>query len=200
MLNSHFIEYDKNLKKTEVFFSSYEKKDLDPEKSFYEFSPAIVVKRADSENAEFITWNELAKYGWVGTAQLPEKGYYWGFLDYQVEGYASEVIVIASFDSGKTWIQLPSLDKDYFADEFYAFTMDENGSGTATIKRSGEGSDETKGFDIFKTSDFGRSWSSPYFQSSNVNFENLFDENCAFRMKPTKKIPRDCVVPIGIKK
>jgi hypothetical protein len=196
----HFTEYDKNLKKSDVFFATYEPSGLKPDESFYEFGPAVIVKRDDKSPAEFISWPELIKYGWVSAAQLASKGYYWGFLDYQVEGLVNEVMIIWSSDSGKTWTQLSSLKKDYFADEFYAFTMDEEGNGSATIKRSGEGTDETKGFDIFTTKDFGKSWSLPVFHKSDVNLVNTFDEECAFGMKPTQKIPSDCAIPISIRK
>jgi hypothetical protein len=196
----HFTEYDKDLKRSDLYFATYEPADLKPEESFYEFGPVIIVKRGDKTPAEFISWPELIKYGWVSAAQLASKGYYWGFLDYQVEGSVNEVMVIWSPDSGKTWSQLSSLKKDYFADEFYAFTMDEAGNGTATIKRSGEGTDETKGFDIFTTKDFGKSWAAPVFQKSDVNLVNTFDEECAFTMKPTTKIPADCAIPSNSRK
>lgn len=196
---AQFTEYDQNLKKTEVFFGTYEKAGLNPEKSFYEFSPSIIIKR-NKKPAEFISWPELAKYGWVSAAQLPDKGHYWGFLDYQVEGRINEVMIIGSQDSGMTWTQYGSLKKNYFTDEFYAFTMGEDGHGTATIQRFGEGEDESKGFDIFTTKDFGKTWSEPVFHKSDVNFVNEFAEECSFSLKPTKKLPKECQIPLEMTK
>lgn len=197
---AHFTEYDKNLKRSDIFFATYEPSGLKPEDSFYEFGPVIIVKRDVKSPAEIVIWPELLKYGWISAAQLSSKGLYWGFLDYQVEGLVNEVMIIWSQDSGKTWSQLSSLKKDYFADEFYAFTMDEEGHGTATLKRSGEGTDETMGFDIFKTKDFGKNWSNPIFHKSDVNLINTFNDECTFSMKPTKKIPVDCAIPLNIRK
>ena len=193
---AHFTEYDKDNKKTDLFFATYEPSGLNADNSFYEFGPSIIIKRGDKSPAEFLSWPELTKFGWVSAAQLPSKGYYWGFLDYQVEGLGSEVLIFWSRDSGKTWSQLSSLKKKAFSDEFYAFTVDELGSGTATIKRYGEGIDGTEGFDVYLTNDFGQSWSAPVFYKSVFNFVNTFGSKCSFSMKPTKRIPKDCALSL----
>ena len=184
--------------KSDLYFATYEPINLDSENSFYEFGPSIITNNHKSAS-KFISWPEFFKYGWVFTAQLPNKGYYWGFLDYQVEGPVHEIIVLWSKDSGLSWSELSPIEKNSYLDELYTFSVDENGSGSAIIKRFDEAGNGSAGFDVFKTSDFGQTWSTPVFSKSIFNFIDTSKTNCTFSMRATKLIPPECAIPLDTK-
>jgi hypothetical protein len=183
---------------TDLYFATYEPTNLDPENSFYEFGPSIIIIDHKTPT-KFITWPEFFKYGWVFTAQLPSKGYYWGFLDYQVAGPGHEIIVLWSKDSGLSWGELSPIKKNSYLDEFYTFSMDEFGLGSAIVKRFDEGSNGSAGFDVFKTNDYGQNWSTPVFLKSVLNFIDTSKANCTFSMRATKLIPPECAIPLDSK-
>jgi hypothetical protein len=181
----------------DLAFASYEPAELRGGKNTYVFRPAVAIKRGPGRPPEFTSWPELTGYDWVSAAELESKKFYWGFLDQNVEGLGSEVLVVWSQDGGKTWTQLPSLRKNHFSDEFYTFTMDEQGNGYAALKRSGEGPDPRRGFDLLSSSNFGKTWSDAGFVPTDAVSAEPMNPDCSFEMTPHKKIPQGCALPFA---
>lgn len=173
-----------------VIFTSFERKH--PKKKFltfddaYGFIPSIVIKRKDK--MESIRFSEYVNYGWIYAAKVESKGYYWGFLDYQVEDHSSEVIVIASFDAGKTWTTHSIIKKKHYQDYFRTFIINDDGRGFALVER-----DDSEGFTYrYNTLDFGKTWSAPEEFHFQPGRNYIWDDQCAFRMYAPDVLPKNC--------
>jgi hypothetical protein len=187
-------------KSAEVVFASYEPTDLQGDDAFYGFRPAIIVKATPAAAPHFVSFPKLKSYDWTHASQLVSKGYFWGFLEFQVEGTAHEVPVVFSSDSGKTWSLLAFIPKHHFTDEFRDFGIDESGRGYIILKRSDALAEKQWGFDVFTTQDFGKTWSEPKFYRNLTQAKNSDWSECRFGMQMTAKLPKGCALPIKIGK
>lgn len=180
----------------ELVFASYEPTSVKKgEDTFYTFRPAIVRKASRSMPTNFIALDAFARYGWVGAAALPSKGYYWGILDYQVEGTAHSLPILRSNDGGKKWTFLALVEKRHFADTFKSFGMDEKGNGQIAVDNN-----DDLGFYVFDTKDFGRTWSAPRFFTSVTRLGKELPEECSFGQTPLKKMDKKCALPTHLRK
>ncbi len=187
-------------KSAEVVFASYEPEGLQGDDSFYGFRPAIIIKARPEAAPLFLSFPKLKSYDWTHASQLVSKGYFWGFLEFQVEGTAHEVPVVFSSDSGKTWSLQAFIPKHHFTDEFRDFGIDESGRGYIILKRSDVLAEKEWGFDVFTTQDFGKTWSRPKFYRNLTQAKNSEWSQCSFGMKMTAKLPKTCALPIKIGK
>jgi|GEM_PF-4028298 len=176
----------------ELIFASYEPSELKAdEQSTYIFRPAIALKTSKSSPVEFVVLESLARYDWVGAASLRSKNYFWGLLDYRVEGSAHSLPLLWSPDAGRSWSLIARVPKIHYADAFRSFGMEENGRGHVSFVPY----DVENGFYIVETSDFGKNWSKPrsYLDLSSSNI--LLKDGCAFGMNPVQKIASQCALP-----
>jgi hypothetical protein len=187
-------------KSAELVFASYEPTDLKGDDAFYGFRPAIIVKASPQAAPLFVSFPKLKSYDWTHASQLVSKGYFWGFLEFQVEGTAHEVPVVFSSDSGKTWSLIAQVPKHHFTDEFRDFGIDESGRGYIILKRSDALAEKEWGFDVFTTDNFGKSWSKPKFYRNLTQTKNAEWAACSFGMQMTPKLPKSCALPIQIGK
>lgn len=179
-----------------IVFASHEPAGLAKSGRKYAFHPAIAIQRAKGQGTEFVSWPKLEGYDWVSAASSSDGKHAWGFLEHSVEGPGWEILVLWSEDGGRSWSQLPSLRKHHFSDVFHSFAMTAQGKGQAALRRTGEGDDGRRGFDVFVTLDFGRSWSHGEFVASDIVVEEASEE-CVFGMEPTVTIPAECRLSFG---
>lgn len=187
-------------KSAELVFASYEPTDLKGDEAFYGFRPAIIIKTTPQAAPLFVSFPKLKSYDWTHASQLVSKGYFWGFLEFQVEGTAHEVPVVFSPDSGKSWSLIALVPKNHFTDEFRDFGIDESGHGYLILKRSDALAEKEWGFDVFTTKDFGKTWSKPRFYRNLTEAKSADWSECRFGMQMTAKLPKACALPIKIGK
>ena len=180
-------------KDVEIIFASYEPKDPpNKEEMQYRFRPTILSK-APNAPAHIVVLDKLARYDWVGGASLPAKGYFWGFLEHQVEGTAHAIPIIHSRDGGLSWTFLSLAPKHNFSDLFDSFAMNENGHGYMRFN-SIEG--ETQFYTV-ETKDFGKSWSKPGEIFNDLTRDNKRAETgCSFGQYAVAKISPNCALPV----
>jgi hypothetical protein len=179
-------------KNAELVFVSYEPKELKAdEEDQYVFRPAIVLKKSKVDATQFVVFDAFARYDWVGGAALPEKGLYWGLLEYQVEGTAHSLPLLSSKDGGQSWTVQAFVPKARFTDVFRSFGMDENGKGYVALEKT----DSEGSFYIVETADGGRHWSEPRFYRDMTASNKLLSPECAFSMTPVKKVRAKCGLP-----
>ncbi len=170
-----------------VYFGSYEplrtRKKIHDMDDTYGFIPSIVVQK---QKPEVVFFPEYTNYGWVYASELVAKKYYWGVLDYQVEGNSNEAIVIWSQDEGKTWSKLSVIEKAHFDDHFQSLSFNNRGIGFALV--SGD-----TGTYKYSTADFGRTWSKPEVYESQS--EEPRSSGCAFSMQAPAILSEKCSLP-----
>jgi len=103
--------------------------------------------------------DHLDRHYWVGVFIASDLPYIWGIAEYGYGDQGERLEIIMSADYGETFCHVASLLKPHYSAEFRAFHMNQKGYGQLVIYN--EESSFHSGYYIYKTSDWGNSWSQP---------------------------------------
>jgi hypothetical protein len=106
---------------------------------------------------------------WQFVASGPAEGEVWGVLDDTLTHKGKVILLAHSTDAAVTW-SVSAINKPFDSGEYDSFAMDSAGHGRLSIylaptsKRPGRA-----GFYHFRTTDGGKSWSSPEHETDNLD-------------------------------
>jgi hypothetical protein len=130
----------------------------------YSTWPTIFVRQ--SEGWQIVELKEdLMHYSWTHVAAAPSKGYFWGFLEYTVEGPGHELPLLLSLDGGQSW-RLILIPKPIYLAGFSSFSMGVDGRGELRMEdpflewdsSSAQSPAATRRFWLYTTEDWGQTW------------------------------------------
>jgi hypothetical protein len=123
----------------------------------YNYWPTLLVRIPEGWRVVDLR-EDFLSYEWSHVAAAPGKGYYWGFLEYTVEGPGWEIPIILSMDGGRTWSHAASIKKPDFEAMFHSFEMDTKGRGRLRVTSDKDCAPGTRKIFTYVTSDWGRTW------------------------------------------
>jgi hypothetical protein len=144
----------------DVYFGQCDRVDADGDPTA---TVPLIVARAGKG-----TWGALsladprlpnAEFQFVATG--PEEREVWGVLDDTLTGRGRVVMLVHSTDAGATWTITP-IEKPFDSGEYDSFAMDASGRGRMSVYVAPTRNHPRRaGFYHFRTSDGGKTWSSP---------------------------------------
>jgi hypothetical protein len=128
--------------------------------------PIIAKREGDNWRAVAIRDARLKDAAWSYVGGGPNRGEIWGVLDASLDADQADLLLAHSSDGGKTF-ELSALRKPDPAADYDSFCIGPDGKGRVTLYRFPDPEDESAskpGFYHYRTTDGGKTWSSPEFE------------------------------------
>ena len=132
-----------------------------------------------SEGRWWAVSTELSSWYWDSVWVTPDRSRIWGVLEFHCGDPGDGAILLSSVDGGWSWRTLSKVTYGSYQDGFHTMRMGPDGQGSLMVSKycewtafpCPEGNDSVSeedhsmcgGWDVFRTSDFGATWSEPTF-------------------------------------
>jgi hypothetical protein len=154
-------------RRSDVYFGQCERQD--PDGDTVSTAPLVVAAGGSRGQGSWLALDfsdpRLPNAEWQFVATGPAKGEVWGVLDDTLTSRGAIVLLVHSTDSGATWTISP-IAKPFESGEYDSFAMDSTGHGRLTIYLAPTNKHPRRaGFYHFRTTDGGKTWSTPEHES-----------------------------------
>lgn len=126
----------------------------------------LMVRRGKYELVE-LDDERFTQQGWMAGYITPDRKRIWAVSDGIIESPSWELNIVHSADGGVTWRVASTLRKPHYLLGFHSLHMRPDGSGALYLLDEdplSHASELPPGYFIYKTQDWGTSWSSPQYE------------------------------------
>ncbi len=101
---------------------------------------------------------------WLGVYASRDNRKIWAIACWTMEDPGTSLEIVYSGDAGQTWQHIASVEKVWYLVAFDSFRMDSGGHGLISTRLSdGEITTLAGGYYVYRTCDWGKTWSGPIF-------------------------------------